>query len=57
MENLVTRARAVLAYVRTHRALVTSVAVAVVGLVAHFVPALPADDILRYVAYVLDAVA
>ena len=64
MKNFAARVRVVvgyvrgaLSYVKTHRKTVSAVAVAVVGLVAHFVPSLPADDVLRYVAAVLDAVA
>lgn len=57
VRRAVSAVRTALAYVRTHKKAVMTVAVAVVGLVAHFVPSLPADDVLRYVAAVLDAVA
>lgn len=48
--------RTALTYVREHKAAVSAAAVAVVGLVAHFVPSLPADDILRAIAALLSAV-
>ncbi|MCT2594235.1 hypothetical protein LHJ74_30745 [Streptomyces sp. N2-109] len=49
------RIRAALTYAREHKALVTSVAVAVVSLAEQWVPGFPADDVLRALASVLGA--
>lgn len=50
------RVRTALDYVREHKGRVSAVSAVVVGLVAHFVPSLPADDILRTIASLLSAV-
>jgi hypothetical protein len=46
----------VLAYVRAHKAQVVTVAAVVVGLVARYVPAFPADDVLHAVGALLSLV-
>jgi hypothetical protein len=45
-----------LAYVRAHKAQVAAVAAVVVGIVARFVPAFPADDVLHAVGALLSLV-
>lgn len=57
MENFIKRAKVVLTYVRTHKKLIATAVAAAVALTARFVPSLPADDILRDVAAVLDLIA
>lgn len=47
------RLKAVLTYVRAHKAQITTLAVLAVGLVSRYVPGFPSEEVLKVVAALL----